>query len=164
MPWRSSSLQYRREYCCFVIAPIHRKMRYLKVRCNLKRRAEYFIVKRLPALRIPRDKQTQMSVFALTVQGAMSLRLVRKIAADARQSPQAIQLLRAPAKKGFCGKRRYLRLRHNGAFMGVVQKCAKYRRGKGFNAADVAILPALNQVQAVITRLNFTPRRRRCQR
>ena len=107
------------EYCCFVIAPIHRKMRYLKVRCNLKRRAEYFIVKRLPALRIPRDKQTQMSVFALTVQGAMSLRLARKIAADARQSPQAIQR----------------------------------RITKGFNAAGVAILPALNQVQAISTRL-----------
>ena len=120
-----SSLQYRREYCCLLFAPIHRKIRSLGVQSNLKRRAECFIVKRLPALRIPRDKQTQMSVFALTVQGAMSLRLARKIAADARQSPQAIQLLRAPAKKGFCGKRRYLRLRHNGAFM---RRCAKMRK------------------------------------
>jgi len=25
------------KYCCFVIAPIHRKMRYLKVQGNLKR-------------------------------------------------------------------------------------------------------------------------------
>ena len=25
------------EYCCFVITPIHRKMRYLKVHGNLKR-------------------------------------------------------------------------------------------------------------------------------
>ena len=31
-----------------------------------------------------------MFVFALTVQGAMSLRLAKKIAADARQSPQVI--------------------------------------------------------------------------
>ena len=125
LPCRSSSLQYRREYYCLLFAPIHCKIRCLKVQSNLKRRAECFIVKRLPALRIPRDKQTQMSVFALTVQGAMSLRLARKIAADARQSPQAIQLLRAPAKKGFCGKRRYLRLRHNGAFM---RRCAKMRK------------------------------------
>ena len=120
----------KKEYCCLLFTSIHRKIRSLGMHSNLKRRAECFIVKRLPALRIPRDKQTQMSVFALTVQGAMSLRLARKIAAEARQSPQAIQ------------------------------RCIT----KGFNAADVAILPALNQVQAVITRLNFTPRRRRCQR
>ena len=119
-PHHNTSLYY-----FFVFASIHRKIRSLGVRSNLKRRAECFIVKRLPALRIPRDKQTQMSVFALTVQGAMSLRLARKIVADARQSPQAIQLLRAPAKKGFCGKRRYLRLRHNGAFM---RRCAKMRK------------------------------------
>ena len=119
-----SSLQYKEEYCFLLFAPIHRKIRSLRVHSNLKRRAECFIVKRLPALRIPRDKQTQMSVFALTVQGAMSLRLVRKIAADARQSPQAIQR----------------------------------RITKGFNTAGVAILPALNQVQAISTRLTLTPR------
>ena len=60
---------------------------------------------------------------------------------------------RAPAKKGFCGKRRYLRLNRSGTFMCHYTKCAKHRRGKGFNAADVVILPALNQFQAFNTQL-----------
>ena len=74
-------------------------MRYLKVHGNLKRRAECFIVKRTPALRIPQDKQTQMSVFALTVRGAYSLRLARKIAAKARRSTQGVPHSGLPQKK-----------------------------------------------------------------
>ena len=103
MPWRSSSLQYGK-YCCLLFAPIHRKMRYLKVHSNLKRRAECFIVKRTPALRIPQDKQTQMSVFALTVRGAYSLRLARKIAAKARRSTQGVPHSGLPQKKVFAGR------------------------------------------------------------
>ena len=53
----------------------------------------------------------------MTEQGAFALRLARKIAADARQSTQTIQLSKGSRKKKL------------------------YRRGKGFNTADVVICP-----------------------
>ena len=86
-----------KKYCCFVITPIHRKMRYLKVHGNLKRRAECFIVKRLPALRIPRDKQTQMSVFALTVQGVFPYALRERLRQKQGKARRACPVARSRA-------------------------------------------------------------------